>query len=364
MGKGVSLRITTKRAIVSPPALALALALALAAAFGFLPAAAYAGVVAPTAASGYAGAAVSASGQELTEIVSRIEPSVVGIIGKIGITSKNYIEAADNIIVASGVVYKSNGFIITNYHVAEDCEKIFAVLSDKKVYEATIVATDEASDLALIKISRGMLKPVEFADSAGVRTGESVITVGTPVEFDLQNTVGFGIVSGVNRGNTGLAEYQYLQTDAVANPGNSGGPLVNMDGEVLGIIAGGYAGYQGLTFCITSETIEYIVPQLESYGKVRRPDLGARLVQGIVADYGLPTGRGLYFAEIAEGGIADLAGVTSDDVLISLDGVKTNTYTAYMEELKKYSPGDAAELVLERDGRQRAVKITFGERGK
>ncbi|MDR1439369.1 MAG: trypsin-like peptidase domain-containing protein [Clostridiales bacterium] len=321
------------------------------------------------AASAHAGAgaatapgALLAASNGLAEIVSRAEPSVVGIIGKIGPTSKEYSEAAENIVVASGIVYKSNGFIVTNNHVTEECEKIFVVLSDKRVYEATLVAADESSDLALLKISKGMLKPVVFADSAAVRTGESVITIGTPVEFGLQNTVGFGIVSGINRGNTGFTEYQFLQTDAAANPGNSGGPLMNMDGGVLGIIAGGYSMFQGLTFCITSETIQYVIPQLEANGKVRRPDLGARLVQGLVADFGLPTDGGLFFTEIEDGGVADAAGITAEDTLISLNGVKLSTATAYVEELKKYAPGDTAELVLERGGAVRSVSVTFGER--
>ncbi|MDR1060580.1 MAG: S1C family serine protease [Clostridiales bacterium] len=309
-----------------------------------------------------AAAGLLAGGRSLTDIVSQVEPSVVGIIGKIGVASKEYSEAADNIVVASGIVYKSNGFIITNNHVTEECERIFAVLSDKRVYEAELVAADESSDLALIKISKGMLKPVEFADSSEVRTGESVITIGTPVEFGLQNTVALGIVSGINRGNTGFTEYQFLQTDAAANPGNSGGPLMNMDGGVLGIIAGGYSMFQGLTFCITSETIQYIIPQLEAYGKVRRPDLGARLVQGLVADFGLPTDSGLFFADIEKGGVADLAGITDADTLISLNGVGLSTASAYAEELKKYAPGDTAELVLERGGARRAVSVTFGER--
>ena len=312
----------------------------------------------PVAASG----ANRAAQKELTEIVSEAEPSVVGIIGKLGKFSKEYYEASENIIFGSGIIYKSNGYIISNHHVVNDCESIFVILSNKKIYEAKIVGVDEATDLALLKIDKGMLKPVAFADSSAVMVGEPVITIGTPVVFDLQNSVGQGIISGINRGNTGFTEYEFLQTDAVSNPGNSGGPLMNYDGEVLGIIEGGYVSYPGITFCIPSQTILYVAPQLQKYGRVRRPDPGATLVQSLMADYGLPSDRGLLFTDIAAGGPLARAGVTEDDILLSLNGVNVNTYSQYAEELTKYLPGDTVEFRLSRDGVKRTVRITFDEK--
>ena len=298
----------------------------------------------------------------LSEIVKEAEPSVVGIIGKYGKTSKEFYEASENIVSGSGIIYRSNGYIISNCHVVEDCELIFVILSNKKVYEAKIIGVDAASDLALLKIEKGLLKPVEFADSAAVSVGEPVITIGTPVVFDLQNSVGQGIISGVNRGNTGFTEYQFLQTDAVANPGNSGGPLLNMDGKVLGIIEGGYLSYPGITFCIPSQTIQYVAPQLMQYGRVRRPDPGATLVQSLMADYGLPSDQGLFFTDIAANGPLAKVGVTEDDMLLSLNGVNVNTYSEYAEELKKYLPGDTVDLTLIHDGHKRTVRITFNEK--
>jgi serine protease Do len=315
-------------------------------------------------AAGEAGEAdtLKAAQTELTEIVRKVEPSVVGIVGKLSRVSKSYYDASDNIILGSGIVYRQNGYIITNQHVVEECEKLFVILSNKRVYEAKVVGLDAASDLALIKIDKGLLTPVTFADSARVEVGASVITIGTPVEFDLQNSVGLGIISGINRGNTGFSEYQFLQTDAVANPGNSGGPLMDMDGRVLGIIEGGYTSFQGITFCIPSQTILYVIPQLLRFGRVLRPDLGATLVQGLMADYGLPSGQGLFFTDILEGGPCAEAGIDEDDVLLSLNGVDLNTYTAYSEELKKYLPGDSAELEVLRGGVRRTVSVLFDER--
>ena len=300
--------------------------------------------------------------KELTEIVREAEPSVVGIIGKLGKFSKEYYEVSENIMFGSGIIYKSNGFIISNHHVIKDCESIFVILSNRKIYEARVVGVDEASDLALLKIDKGMLKPVVFADSSAVKAGEPVITIGTPVVFDLQNSVGQGIISGINRGNTGFTEYQFLQTDAVSNPGNSGGPLMNYNGEVLGIIEGGYVSYPGITFCIPSQTILYVAPQLLKYGRVRRPDPGATLVQSLMADYGLPSERGLFFTDIESDGPLALAGVTEDDILLSINGVSVNTYSQYAEELMKYLPGDTVDLTLSRDGVKRIVRIIFIEK--
>jgi serine protease Do len=301
---------------------------------------------------------------ELTAIVSGVEPSVVGILGKVSRLSKSYYEASENIVMGSGIVYRSNGYIITNCHVVEECDTLLVILSDKKVYEARVIGKDEGSDLALIKVEKGMLKPVGFADSSDVQVGASVITIGTPLDFSLHNSVGLGIVSGINRGNLGFTEYQFIQTDAVANPGNSGGPLVDIDGKVLGIVEGGFMSYSGISFCIPSETIEYVVPQLMRYGRVMRPEAGAELTQGITADYGLPSGQGLFFTHIDKEGPCAKAGITEEDVLISINGARVNTFSEYTEVLKNYMPGDTVTLVVSRDGKNRDVKLTFADSEK
>ena len=314
---------------------------------------------APISAS--AAAAVQAPA-ELPDVISSVAPSVVGIMGKLSKTSRDYYEASDNLILGSGIIYKSNGYIITNQHVVEDCESLFVILSSKKVYEAKVVGVDEDTDLALIKINKGMLKPVEFADSAQVAIGAPVAMMGMPVIFDLHNSAGFGIVSGINRGNTNLTDYYFIQTDLVSNPGNSGGPLVDMDGKVLGIVEGGYVSYQGITFCIPSQIISFVAPQLLRYGRVRRPDLGASLAQSLSADYGLHTSEGLYFTDIVAGGPVSSVGVAEGDALLSINGVDVFTYTGYVEEMLKYEPGDTVDMLLLRDGGRRAVRIVLAEK--
>jgi len=295
------------------------------------------------------------------EIVRECEPSVVAVVGKLSKLSRDYSDMSSNIVHGSGIVYKSNGYIVTNHHVVDGCEKLFVVLSDKRIYEARVVGADEASDIALIKIEKGMLKPVVFADSAAVETGAPVITIGTPVSFDLYNSVGVGVISGIDRYSV-FTEYYCLQTDATANQGNSGGPIIDMEGRTLGIIAVKYADFSNITLCITSHTIQYIVPQLLRYGRVRRPDPGGKPEQSLMADFGLSGNQGLYITEITEDGPMAEAGVTGDDMLLAINGSYLSTYLDYTEELKNYAPGDTVELTLRRGNNIRTVQITFAEK--
>ena len=297
----------------------------------------------------------------VVDVVRACEPSVVAIVGKLSKLSRDYSDMSSNIVHGSGIVYKSNGYIVTNHHVVDGCEKLFVVLSDKRIYEAKVVGADEPSDLALLKIEKGMLKPVEFADSSAVETGASVITIGTPISFDLYNSVGVGVISGIDR-YSAFTEYYCLQTDATANQGNSGGPIIDMEGKALGIIAVKYADFSNITLCITSHTIQYIVPQLLKYGSVRRPDPGAKPEQSLMADFGLSGNQGLYITEITDDGPMAAAGVTGDDTLLAINGVYLNTYLDYTEELKNYVPGDTVELTLRRGNNIRTVQITFAER--
>ena len=264
--------------------------------------------------------------------------------------------------MGSGIIYRSNGYIITNYHVIEGCETLYVILSDKKVFQARTIGVDIESDIALIKIDKGMLKPVRFGDSSAVLEGTPVMTIGMPIYFDLQNSIGYGIVSGTNRGNTGFTDYNFIQTNIMSNPGSSGGPLMDMDGKVIGIIEGGYSRYSGIMFSIPSNLIKYVAPQLLRYGHVRRPYMGAEVMQRLTADYGLPGRQGLYVTEIVEDGPLAKAGGAAGDMLLSLNGAELFTYTDYVEELTKYSPGDAVEISLLRDSQIIVAQLTFAEK--
>lgn len=297
----------------------------------------------------------------IPDVISKLSVSVVGIIGKLKESSENYSDYGDNLIFGSGVIYKANGYIVTNAHVVADMESIVVVLSNGKAYNARLKALDEQSDLALVKIDKGMLTPAVFGDASDIIVGKPVVAIGTPLSFSLRNSASKGIISGINRSTDG--EYRYIQSDAAINGGNSGGPLVDMSGRVIGINSVKYTGYgvEGLSFSIPVDTVRYILGHLEKYGKVKRPYLGVVFMEGVAAKYGLPSTEGLTVSEVKKGSPAEKCGLLQEDVLREIDGNPVTTKVDYNEDMKRYLPGDSAVFKLERDGRPLEVKVVFGE---
>ncbi|ACL76286.1 S1C family serine protease [Ruminiclostridium cellulolyticum] len=300
---------------------------------------------------------------KISNVVSKVSPSVVGIIGKLKESSYEYDETSDNIIFGTGVIYRSSGYIITNAHVVKDMESIVVVLSNSKAYKARLKAIDEDLDLAEIKIDKGGLQPAKFGDISQVAVGDEVVAIGTPLSFGLRNSATRGIISGMNRSEN--RQYRFIQTDAAINSGNSGGPLVNMKGEVVGINSWVYAGIgvQGMSFSIPIDSVRYAINQFEKFGKIRRPYLGLAFSDSITSIYGLPnTVSGVTVKSIEKGSPAQKYNIKVDDRLISINGIKVNSTTDYNEEMKKYLPGDIAEFKLQRDNREFSISVTFGEK--
>lgn len=295
-------------------------------------------------------------------VINNLSSSVVGIIGKLKPSSENYSNYGDNLIFGSGVIYKSNGYIVTNAHVVSDMETIVVVLSDGKPYKARLKALDEQSDLASIKIDKGLLTPAVFGDISQVTVGMSVVAIGTPLSFSLRNSATKGIVSGMNRSVDG--EYRFIQSDAAINGGNSGGPLVNLSGQVIGINTVKYVGYgvEGLSFSIPIDTVKYVLGQFEKFGKVRRPYLGVEFVEGVAARYGLPSNEGLTISDVEKDSPGEKCGLLVDDVLISVNGVEVTTIIDYNEEMKKYLPGNTVKLTVRRGGKEIVLKVVYGEK--
>ncbi|MGF7049246.1 serine protease Do [Paenibacillus sp. DS2015] len=288
------------------------------------------------------------------QIVKDISPSVVGIIGKVTNGSQNgsQNDSADryNLAHGTGVIMKSNGWIVTNAHVIEGLSNPVVVTSDGETYRITDTRVDVVSDIALIKINAKSLKVAKFAKSAqDTQVGEKVIAIGTPISFSLRNSATVGIVSGLNRAIN--ASYRLLQTDTAINPGNSGGPLVNMKGEVIGINSMKFAavGVENMGFSIPSETVQYITSQLLKHGEVKRASLGLELKESFSAIVGMPTDDPLTITKVLLPQ-AIKAGIQEGDYLYSIDGVTVTSVVDINELFKKYVSGQTVKLLMQSDG--------------
>ncbi len=260
----------------------------------------------------------------------------------------------------SGVIISSDGFIVTNNHVVEDGSRIEVALSDKRQLAAEVLGADPSTDLALIRIKARGLQSVEFGNSDHVDIGEWVLAVGNP--FNLTSTVTAGIVSAKAR-NIRILESNYsiesfIQTDAVVNPGNSGGALVNTDGNLIGIntaIISESGGYEGYSFAIPSNLVRKVVADLREFGQVRRAILGVIIedVTGELADQlRLPSVDGVYINKVSRNSSADEAGLEVGDVIVGINGIDTPSVPALQEQVALFRPGDRISVDFIRSGKK------------
>ena len=272
----------------------------------------------------------------------------------------------------TGVVLSDDGYIVTNAHVVEGAAHIQVILNDERVLDAVLVGADEISDLAVLKVDAYDLIPAELGDSSVLRVGDAVVAIGDPLGISLRGTMTNGIISGINRDITMDGRTMTLiQTTAALNEGNSGGPLINCYGQVIGINTmkiGDYmssAGVEGLGFAIPSATVQEIVTQLIDQGYVSgRPDLGmeGQSVSMLHQLYGrLP--QGLYITYVDPDSNAGQIGIQKGDVLMSLDGVRITGMDSYEAQVFTYEVGDTVIAIIYRDGYQYEVQLTVGEAG-
>ena len=307
----------------------------------------------------------------ITERAEKVLPSTVGIV--------SYIQNQQSIFggeqsQGSGIIISADGYIVTNEHVISGATSIKAVLQDDSEYNATLVGSDERTDLAVLKIDATGLTPAEFGNSDQMQIGEQVIAIGNPGGLELAGTVTVGYVSAVNRsitttnGNT----VNCIQTDAAINPGNSGGALVNTYGQVIGINSQKIAAtdYEGIGFAISINEAQPIINDLIQYGYVR-----GRVVMGITmqmidqtyaAIYGYQPGIGVVSVEA--GSPAEEAGLVAGDIITAIDGQSITTQEELNTLLEQYSPGDTITLTVYRqsvrgDGQELSMELTFAEAG-
>jgi serine protease Do len=269
--------------------------------------------------------------------------------------------------IGSGVIISRDGYIVTNNHVIDGANTITVSLNDRRTYEAEVIGTYPASDLALLKIEEKDLPYVEFGDSDALRVGQWVLAVGNPM--NLESTVTAGIVSAIGRGLRVFdAEFpieSFIQTDAAVNRGNSGGALVNLSGQLVGIptlILSPTGAHAGNAFAIPSSIVRKVVEDLMEFGEVQRAVLGVQIRDvnaELAREEGLDRIEGVYVAEAMEGGAAAAAGIRQGDVILSVNGMRVNSVARLQELVARNRPGDKVDLVVRRNGRTREVTATL-----
>ena len=268
---------------------------------------------------------------------------------------------------ASGVVIDPEGYIVTNNHVVENASQIKVTLADNQQYTAEVIGTDPGSDLAVIKIPATNLIAAEWGDSRDLEVGEWVLAIGNP--YGLDRTVTFGIISAKDRrGFQNSPTQDFLQTDAAVNPGNSGGPLVNMDGKVIGINTAIYGtSYQGISFALPSSTAKEVYEQLKKGQQVGQAYgyLGVQLAPLTPADaqrLGVKTGRGALVVKVVRGSPADQAGLKPNDAIVSWDGQPVDDPTLLRLVVARTKVGSTVKATVIRQGEEMALDVTVGQR--
>ena len=269
----------------------------------------------------------------------------------------------------SGVIIRPDGYIVTNNHVVDGATKISVTLNNNEQYDAVVVGTDPATDVAIIKIDANDLPILEMGDSDALRLGEWVLAIGSPLSYNLRSTITAGIVSAKGRSmpdNSGEFKIEsFIQTDAAVNPGNSGGALVNKEGKLVGIntaIISQSGGYEGYSFAVPVNIVKRVVEDLLDFGSVKRARLGVTMRaidQNIQKEMKLSSMNGVYINEVSKGSSADEAGIKAGDVLIALDGKKITDPSSLQALVNNYHPGDQATITYIRGGKEVTVAVTF-----
>ncbi|MBR8356563.1 serine peptidase [Burkholderia ubonensis] len=278
-------------------------------------------------------------------------------------TPDNPPDTEQNRGVGSGFIVSADGYVMTNAHVVDDADTIYVTLTDKREFKAKLIGVDDRTDVAVVKIQAANLPVVAIGDSTKVRVGEWVVAIGSP--FGLDNTVTAGIVSSKSR-NTG--DYlPFIQTDVAVNPGNSGGPLINMQGEVIGINSQIYSrtgGFMGISFAIPIDEAMRVADQLKATGKVTRGRIAVAIgeVTKDVADsIGLPKAEGALVSSVEPGGPADKAGIQPGDIILKFNGRSVDAASDLPRMVGDTKPGAKATVTVWRKGQARELPITIAE---
>lgn len=301
--------------------------------------------------------------QSVPDVVAKVGPAVVTVINN---------DQRGQVGSGSGAVISPDGYIITNNHVVDGAISLDVIFSDGSQRTAKLVGADPLMDLALLKVDGTVPTFIPIGDSDTIRQGETVIAIGSPLG-EYKNSVTVGVVSALNRNLDGGMPEGLIQTDAAINNGNSGGPLINMNGEIIGINtmvvrqSGNSTVVEGLGFAIPSNVMRRVSEQLIAKGEVRYPFLGITYVMitaDIAEQYNLAAKQGVYVTSVIDGGPVASIGIKAGDVITEFDGVRLGQQASLPGVLLQHQPGDQVKLTVLRDGQESEYTVTLGERPK
>ena len=308
----------------------------------------------------------------ITQSVQRVGPAVVTVVGKIPGQMTIFGQTGDQTVSGTGFFITDKGYILTNNHVVEGTKEVNIVLSDGTQQTATIVGTDPYSDIAVLKTDGKVPAVATLGNSDKLDPGESVIAIGSPLG-DFKNTVTVGVVSATGRSidtGNGYTIENLIQTDAAINHGNSGGPLVDLAGEVIGVNTlivrdtGSGDVAEGLGFAIPVNTAQAVAQQIIQQGYFSRPYMGISfqpINPSIAERYNLLAKWGVFVTKVESGSPADKAGLKENDIITKVGDITMDETHSYVNALFSYKPGDTISLVVMRDGKQTQLQITLGE---
>lgn len=308
----------------------------------------------------------------VTQVVQKVGQAVVTVVGTTTAQVAPFGFPAQGEVSGSGVFISDQGYVLTNNHVVADAGELYVILADGSRQEATLVGADRYADLAVLKTAGPIPAVATLGNSDALDPGETVIAIGSPLG-DFKNTVTVGVVSATGRSidtGEGYSIDGLIQTDAAINQGNSGGPLMNLAGEVVGIntlvvrSSGSGAVAEGLGFAIPANTVQAVAEQIIATGRFARPYLGIQfqsIAPNLARMYGLPVEWGVYVTRVTGGSPADQAGLQPGDIITHIGGVELDETHSYINTLFEYKPGETVTISVVRDNRVYEVQVTLGE---
>ena len=308
----------------------------------------------------------------ITQAVQKVGPAVVTVVGTIPGQQTFFGTSPSATVSGSGIFISNQGYVLTNNHVIQGAQNVNVVLSNGTQEKATVVGADPYNDIAVLKVSGNVPAVATLGNSDVLKPGETAIAIGSPLG-DFKNTVTVGVVSATGRSidtGNGYSIEGLIQTDAAINQGNSGGPLVDLAGEVIGINTlivrntGTGTVAEGLGFAIPINTAQAVATQIIQKGYFAHPYLGISyqpIAPDIAAAYNLPVQWGVYVTSVAANSPASKAGLQQSDIITQIDSQILDANHSYLNTLYTYKPGDTVTLSVERNGQTLQIKVTLGE---